>query len=557
MSDYRRLYGQDLTPVDDKYFEDLDHLAMIMSSRLRFPDDLSVTDAVANAFRSLFGRAKKLIGLKERKRAAKIPAGYTYFGQFLIHDISHLIHTDRHVPQNLPWNDDRDWEKADNLCEPEFNLEGVYGKEPSIKSEFVDQETALPFLKVGWTLPTAPPQYVDSQSFPCDLLRKPNSVEADIADKRNDENLVLAQTLLAFIKFHNVLVLELSKKPGYLDSAGNFDKDKIFKKARELNIRYYQTIILDDFLPRIIDDETWAWLKTKLTNNPMVRRFGSDRFIPLEFAIGAFRFGHSMIRELYDLNVIHETSKPGTATQPAKISDLQMFTGVGAMNTNTDAKKLPSEWIIDWNKFYELGDRRPNVAEPINTVLAKDLLQLRPVLVKYTEGRASSVAALDLYRSQRSQISSGQEVAKQLEVESVSAYWIRLIIKIKRMFRDDVTDERRKEIKRELAKQFENKTPLWFYVLAEAESGRNGRLGSVGGRIVAETIYQLIYDSEHSVLLHPEWEPDDKFCFENNKFDMPTLLRHIQRVRNDPNMGAYPPCKKFDELNPLGLKRLL
>ena len=43
------------------------------------------------------------------------------------------------------------------------------------------------------------------------------------------------------------------------------------------------------------------------------------------------------------------------------------------------------------------------------------------------------------------------------------------------------------------------KTPLWFYILREAElRGKKGRLGEVGSRIVVETLVHLIHHSLYS-----------------------------------------------------------
>ena len=54
-----------------------------------------------------------------------------------------------------------------------------------------------------------------------------------------------------------------------------------------------------------------------------------------------------------------------------------------------------------------------------------------------------------------------------------------------------------------------DRTPLWFYVLREAEVTADGeRLGPVGGRIVAEVIIGLIKGDRHSYLRQdPDWSP--------------------------------------------------
>ena len=49
-------------------------------------------------------------------------------------------------------------------------------------------------------------------------------------------------------------------------------------------------------------------------------------------------------------------------------------------------------------------------------------------------------------------------------------------------------------------------TPLWFYVLREAEFN-GGRLAGVGGRIVAETFHRAIEGSQISIMSDPTWRP--------------------------------------------------
>ena len=55
----------------------------------------------------------------------------------------------------------------------------------------------------------------------------------------------------------------------------------------------------------------------------------------------------------------------------------------------------------------------------------------------------------------------------------------------------------------------DQRTPLWFYVLREAEVTADGEhLGPVGGRIVAEVIVGLIRGDRQSYLRQdPDWTP--------------------------------------------------
>ena len=51
-----------------------------------------------------------------------------------------------------------------------------------------------------------------------------------------------------------------------------------------------------------------------------------------------------------------------------------------------------------------------------------------------------------------------------------------------------------------------NRTPLWFYVLREAETN-NGRMRGVGARILAETFHRAMEGSAFSIVREPAWRP--------------------------------------------------
>ncbi len=540
-SDYRRLC--DCSPLLPT-FEDLDHLAMIMSGRMKFPDSL----------RDFLWELRKYF----RAEPASIPAGYTYLGQFIAHDISNFRGSDRHSVRDLPWENDYGPNYSStvrNLRKPDFNLEGVYGQwQPTNpgetpRADLIDRVSPLPFLKVGATVPSGGPQSTASLTYPCDLPRKYKSPEAIIVDQRNDEILMVAQTLLLFIKFHNALVLILSKMEEYKDSAGNFKKDLIFEKARELNIRYYQTIVLTDFLPRIVREKCLQEVINKDVNTSgMHYKPVSESFLPLEFSTAAFRFGHSMIRKEYDLNVFLSDEKKTAAN----VSELQYRTGHALMVS------LPSGWIVDWSRFYETGSSKLNFAEPIDTNLPRELLQLRPEIKYYSNGRASSLAALDFFRARQLYLSSGQAVARCMGLRPLSKPKMSRIITDRKVDeKDGKTLEEILVIKRRLAEVFSADTPLWFYVLAEADDQDDRKLGPVAGRIVSETIAQLIYNSEISVLRSKAWEPGDDWLLEDGKFSMSDLLRTIKAARDRFPDEAYPPWKPFDEINPLGDGKLI
>jgi hypothetical protein len=73
---------------------------------------------------------------------------------------------------------------------------------------------------------------------------------------------------------------------------------------------------------------------------------------------------------------------------------------------------------------------------------------------------------------------------------------------------------------------WKSETPLWFYILREAEVRHNGeRLGDVGGRIVAEVLLGLIGGDPNSYLnAESEWSAELPSVQEGH-FTMADLLR--------------------------------
>jgi hypothetical protein len=97
-----------------------------------------------------------------------------------------------------------------------------------------------------------------------------------------------------------------------------------------------------------------------------------------------------------------------------------------------------------------------------------------------------SLAARDLQRGAAIGLPSGEAVARAMGVEPLT--------------RDEAG----------LASfGWQDETPLWLYVLREADvRGGGDRLGKVGGRLVAEVLLGLLdADPESYRALDPEWQP--------------------------------------------------
>ena len=391
-----------------------------------------------------------------------MPAGYTYFGQFVDHDItrdktSDLSHTEVSIEQITQGRS------------PSLDLDSIYGLGPGSPDDSKYEPNGI-YLRLGSTLSSGehPPE---SLTLANDLPRgdDPNNpLQANICDPRNDENLTVAQTHLAFLKFHNVVAKMLEGQ--------GVPINQLFTKARETVVHHYQWIVLHDFLPRVVEP---AILHEVLTNGCQFFQHspGQPPAMPVEFAVAAYRFGHSMVRNEYNWN---------RNFPKATLGMLFSFTGGGNMN---GASGLLTSWVIDWRRFYDFGDAHGlGEAPPMNKTRSIDTamaMELKGLPEFEGEGIKAALAVRNLLRSRLIGLPSGQVVAQAMNAPVMSAA--------------QVASGSHHHIMRRHG--FENQTPLWYYVLKEAEIFHQGeRLGPVGSRLLAETFVGLIQGSQHSIL---------------------------------------------------------
>jgi hypothetical protein len=75
---------------------------------------------------------------------------------------------------------------------------------------------------------------------------------------------------------------------------------------------------------------------------------------------------------------------------------------------------------------------------------------------------------------------------------------------------------------------FDRETPLWYYILKEAEiQGQGLRLGQVGSRIIAEVFIGLLEGDSNSYLTrNPDWKPSLPSAIPGT-FTMADLLKFV------------------------------
>ena len=391
-----------------------------------------------------------------------IPAGFTYLGQFIDHDIT-FDPTSKRDANNDP-------RALVNFRTPRYDLDSVYGAGRRAQPYLYDwKESQPPGIRL----------LVGHNPFDgTDDLPRNQQGRALIGDARNDEHVIIAQLHLLFIRFHNAVVDDLFANKRFTeDEAG-----ECFEEAQRIVRWHYQWIVVHEFLPKVVGAQTArAVLKPGRGGGPPTvhRKYFKPRlrpFIPVEFSGAAYRFGHSMIRNQYGLVVPPRT--PGVPAPHA----LRIFPQLSGFTW------LTRDLVIEWERFFEFPGREAVAQRSflIDTSLATPLFDLPD------DERVRSLAQRNLERGRALALPTGQEVARRMEAALLPREALRLD--------DDVPGDRRR---------LRRATPLWYYILSEAAHDASGsHLGPVGGRIVAEVLVGLLQDDPSSYLRQdPAWRP--------------------------------------------------
>jgi len=427
-----------------------------------------------------------------------IPAGYTYLGQFIDHDLTFDKSDLR--PDISPA------EMLQNRS-PALDLDSLYGAGPGSAGSAKFFEANRRKLKTGTTVKTS---NANPAAKGFDLPRA--GAKALMPDRRNDENLAVAQTHAAFIRFHNRVVEELASVPA----------DQRFRRARQAVTKHYQWMIRHDYLPRICEPSV---VDDVFLNGRKVFEVGVDPTdvptMPVEFSIAAFRLGHSMVRASYEWNAVFG---PDIATLPT------LFDFSGTSGFLTKANPLPANWPADWRRLYDFpAASHPELKAPpgkfnramrIDTRLVVALATLPPKTLGLNRPPNPRIrlnlAFRNLERAKMVKLASGQGMVRFLKENGVNVKAL-----TKAQIRDGSGGASLAGLNAQQRKAFLDHTPLWFYVLREAELN-GGKLAGAGARIVAETFHRAMEGSRHSIVRDTGFKPE--FGPDTQTFNMPDLL---------------------------------
>lgn len=397
---------------------------------------------------------------------SSISAGYTYFGQFLAHDITFSAKPSKKKLSKKG--------KLNSLNTPKLNLDLLYGGGPAthpyIYSQNIEKDYFFHLKKKKFKEKISLQTFDDKNestlvkgSFRIwDVPRKKGV--ALIPDPRNDEHILLSQLHTAFLLSHNNII------------SGSKIKNVVerFKRTKKKLVHHYHWLIINDYLKKFIKqdliDDLISGKKTALYNPHKMP------FIPIEFSAAAFRFGHSLVRNSYSFNRIYPLPNVKKESFLALLED----------NIN----------FVDWRNFFQSKSLNPkkssflNKAKIISPWLVSNLEDF-PITNKFFRQSkivGENLARLNLKTGFDLELPSGQSIAHALHLPENEILQVDI---------------------KNLPCYYRDNTPLWLYILYEAYSLEKGqKLGPVGERIIAEVIIGIIKSNPNSYLnTKPSWSP--------------------------------------------------
>jgi len=444
------------------------------------------------------------------------PAGYTYFGQFIAHDLSFAA---ERFPRR---GGAATSQSGDNLRSAPLCLETIYGGGPKhfplayvcpLGGAAGLRRTERTHFRLGLRRVSAGAQVSDLPRLACPELAGIDGVSANkprgatdvlIPDGRNDDHALISQLTTLFLRSHN-RIADAILSAGSPAGTAEFGYHQVFERARAANVHIFRTIVWNDYLRRILDPNVFARYAPaggptdtiRFVTSPDVHR------MPVEFSHAAFRFGHAMVKPSYRLGIfqhfqLDQILQRSSATRP----DLMPF---------------DETWLIDWHRFFggKPGDSTldfmfsrplgPTVTPmgPDTIFVGPDDLPLPVSVVK--SGRtvpAGGIATRDLARAYSVPMAPVADIIAVMKRDEA----LRAIVDAQPLLADDA--HRAEAVRRWLdapgigeapkdvsfsAPEIAFLThcpPLFLFVLFEAEQiGGGARLGPVGSFIVAETLF--------------------------------------------------------------------
>ena len=414
-----------------------------------------------------------------------IPAAYTFFAQFIDHDITLDTTSQLHGPEI-------DQERLATTGCPMHKINNPGAPLPNLRSASLDLDCVYGFG------PEASPYLYDPIQAGRLLVgsaRNENDVPRNeagtalIGDPRNDENIFVSQMQLMFLKFHNKRLI-----------------GKSFEKAREDVKYHYQYLVLHDFLKRVCDEKIYNYVMKEIEKKQYPKFDILDHHhricMPVEFSVAAYRFGHTMVRSVYPVNV----NNPAIELFDERFNTLG-FSG------------LPEELTVDWSYLLDVDPCQQYAnSKAIDHLLTDELIRMPDSIVgNFAPENDRSLAFRNLLRGFVLTLPSGQKVAEALDEH----YPINQNqdIGLADILKDRCVDK-------DLANKLVEHTPLFLYILCEAGKINKGqRLGPVGSALLLEVFGSMLVHCD-SFLHKKDWKPDPCLT-QNGDLTLASLVRYV------------------------------
>jgi hypothetical protein len=395
-----------------------------------------------------------------------MPSGYTFLALLVDHDITLDLSTS--LTKGIRGDE------VVNTRTPDLDLDNIYGMGPGASPYLYK----LPYLRSGRLIAGEAP-YARHDVLRAEPKDRPGPLgggaTAILGDPRDDENLVISQLHAAFVSFHNrtvdVLVSRKFGRQRYKFCGSNVCtiyrladalpapvKGQIFEQARDHVLHYYHRVIAEDLLPWLIGYERTADLLSRGRDFYFPRGFRDrdgrvrDPYIPVEFAVAAYRYGHSQVRSMYQLREDVRSN---------------LFRGSGHSGIQA-FEPITRRQLVDWRYFFEIDEVPPpgfNWARRLDPLTTASLHQLHR---NHAVGQKDlgSLPARNMQRGRVFYLPGGQTTAERILPALESRGVLRAEYGGRRegwqAFLLPPNERTRKYLGPE-------ETPLWYYVLQEAE----------------------------------------------------------------------------------------
>lgn len=369
----------------------------------------------------------------------KLPAGYTYWGQWIAHDIVEPTHPNQN-------------HYSSRKVTPALNLDSLYGVEEGLPSHiYVNEQGFFRLPNNNW-----------------DCLRDSNQTPL-LPEPRNFDNVIVLQFHVQWQHIHNKILRALSTQP----LPHLCDDPSYFYYARRLTTRLFHHLVKHEWLKALLDKKVYHYYFSATAPKQRIMTLSDEvARVPVEFSHGAFRFGHSMVRETYKLTIKDNFN-------------------LHALLTHQPHNGRPIVGI-DWSLFF--GDYAQEI-QPINLIVVAGMGKV-PINRNIAERNilaGKKIGLATVHECKRCLIEHYPLLCEQTGLTLGESDGVLEELKIDPMSQTSAFYRLYED----------NRLPLWPYVLAEASAQSDNpghRLGKLGSIIVADVLAYAM----HKGLKHNE-----------------------------------------------------